>query len=104
METQKTKPSIERIIERTIGYVLLSAPLVSVIFLFIYLAFGHSEGDNYWTGYAFLQGGLQHGYNEHGEYNAGVVGFGGAAYTSALPFYFGLMALAGAYLIKDSKK
>jgi hypothetical protein len=25
----------------------------------------------------------------------------GGAYTSALPFYFGLMAIAGAYLIKE---
>jgi hypothetical protein len=31
-------------------------------------------------------------------------GYGyGYGYTSALPFYFGLMALAGAYLIKDKK-
>lgn len=29
-------------------------------------------------------------------------GGGGGGYTSALPFYFGLMAMAGAYLIKES--
>jgi hypothetical protein len=30
-------------------------------------------------------------------------GGGGGGYSSALPLYFGLMAIAGAYLIKESK-
>lgn len=31
----------------------------------------------------------------------GIAYEGGGGYTSALPLYFGLMAIAGAYLIKD---
>ena len=37
-------------------------------------------------------------------YIGGGRGGGGGGYTSALPFYFGLMAIAGAYLIKNSNQ
>lgn len=75
--------------EKIIGYILLSPALISVV-LFFYQLFS-KEGtciqfhDTIWTGgYGYTEG-------------------GGGGYTSALPFYFGLMAIAGVYLIKDSK-
>jgi len=36
-------------------------------------------------------------------YDTTWIGYG-ESFTPALPFYFGLMAIAGAYLIKDNKK
>lgn len=67
-----------------IGYILLSPALISVILFFISLLTDADtlKGFNYldeWTG----------GYSD------------GGGYTSALPFYFGLMAISGAYLIKE---
>jgi hypothetical protein len=47
----------------------------------------HFKDSNEWTG--------TYDYSREG---------GGGGYTSALPFYFGLMAIAGAYLIKNKKK
>ena len=68
---------------KIIGYILLSPALFSVIVLMIDLVFwrGHwFEGLSYvWVGF------------ENGLINP-------------LPFYFGLMAIAGAYLIKDKKQ
>jgi phosphoglycerol transferase MdoB-like AlkP superfamily enzyme len=75
---------MENNVTKVIGYILLSPALISVILFIIQLrtdtdAFDMETGD-LWTGYGY-----------------------GYGYTSALPFYFGLMALAGAYLIKDKK-
>ena len=75
---------------KIIGYILLTPPVLSV-FLFMANIFGFNVTPVFiklaleWTG-------------------ALNTGSGGGGYTSALPFYFGLMAIAGAYLIKDSKK
>jgi|688.fasta_scaffold496182_3 hypothetical protein len=71
--------------QKIIGYILLSPALISVILFIIQLrtntdALVDMETGDLWTGYGY-----------------------GYGYTSALPFYFGLMALAGAYLIKDKK-
>ena len=73
--------------EKTIGYILIIPALISVIFFVMQLATGSNLLRNMsfgscWTG------------------NAAGDTYG---YTSALPFYFGLMALAGAYLIKERK-
>jgi hypothetical protein len=74
-------------VTKIIGYILLSPSLVSVIMFLAQLFTGDKLFKNFmytiWTG------------DFSGE--------GGGGYTSALPFYFGLMAIAGAYLIKDNK-
>ncbi|MEY4962709.1 MAG: hypothetical protein RLZZ323_28 [Bacteroidota bacterium] len=67
-----------------IGYVLLSPALISTLLFFISLLTGADtlKGFNYldkWTG----------------DYSDG------GGYTSALPLYLGLMAISGAYLIKE---
>ncbi len=76
--------------QKVIGYILLSPALISVVLFFYDLFIGSLQLFNSlhvdWAGDYRFSGG------------------GGAGYTSALPFYFGLMAIAGAYLIKDSKK
>jgi hypothetical protein len=74
-------------IEKIIGYILITPALISVILFVIQFITGDNLLKNMaigssWTG------------NNSGDT------FG---YTSALPFYFGLMAIAGAYLIKDKK-
>ena len=84
-------------ITKIIGYILLSPALISVILFILQLLFKlnslkNMEIGNSWTGYAEA--------NVSPVANEWSYGFG---YTSALPFYFGLMAIAGAYLIKDKK-
>ena len=75
---------------KIIGYILLSPALVSVLLFFAQL-FAEDKLlekllETIWTGYTNWS-------------NEG----GGGGFTSALPFYFGLMAIAGAYLIKDKE-
>lgn len=78
-------------IQKTIGYVLLFPPVLSVL-LFTINLFIKDSGDiarlynlsNNWTG----------DYVTSGESAAG--------FSSTIPLYFGLMAIAGAYLIKSS--
>ena len=82
-------------ITKIIGYILVTPALISVILFTIQLLtkenlLKNMEIGNSWTGYAEAQ--------VSGEEWA--YGYGS---TSALPFYFGLMAIAGAYLIKDKK-
>lgn len=67
-------------IPKIVGYVLLTPPLLSVL-LFL---------GQFLTGYDALID-MSKGYGWTGN-------------TSPLPIYFGLMAIAGAYLIKDHKK
>ena len=72
-------------ITKIIGYILISPALASVVMFFAQFVidkhfFSEFFGRNIWTG-SMVDGG----------------------YTSALPFYFGLMAITGAYLIKDRK-
>ena len=72
--------------EKIIGWVLFTPPVLSVgLFILSATLVGAPLANlqrTTWTGELWNPGG----------------------YTSALPFYFGLMAIAGAYLIKDSKK
>ena len=88
---------MKKIESKVIGYILLSPALTSVVLFFIKLLVTPNEDDRLtrflytsWTG------------NVLQDVNARHQEFGGS-YTSALPFYFGLMAIAGAYLIKDRK-
>jgi hypothetical protein len=67
-----------------VGYILLSPALISVLLFFISLLTEANtlKGFNYldeWTG----------SYSD------------GGGYTSALPIYLGLMAISGAYLVKE---
>jgi hypothetical protein len=78
-------------VTKIIGYILLTPSLISVL-MFLAQFFKLTElninfMDTLWTGT----------WNWGGE-------SGGGGYTSALPLYFGLMAIAGAYLIKDKKQ
>jgi hypothetical protein len=76
-------------VPKILGYILLSPALVSVLIFLTQLFIDVDILDNFkftmWTGRVFVNEG------------------GGGGYTSALPFYFGLMAIAGAYLIKERK-
>ena len=74
-------------VTKIIGYILLSPALVSVLIFFINVI----TGENYLSKLKYVWTGSV-------QYDRG-----GGGYTSALPFYFGLMAIAGAYLIKDKK-
>ena len=74
-------------LHRVIGYILLLPALISVVAFLLKVAnidiFKTFKYDS-WTGdFASLPS--------------------GGGYTSALPFYFGLMAIAGAYLIKPQE-
>ena len=78
-------------LQKTIGYILLFPPVLSVL-LFTINLFVKEAGeiirlDNLsanWSGNMMLEG--------------------GAGYMSATPLYFGLMALAGAYLLSNAKE
>lgn len=81
---------MKRDLTKIIGYILLTPSLISVLMFLAQLFIGDELFKNFmitiWTG------------------NFGYDGYtGGGGFTSALPFYFGLMAIAGAYLIKDRK-
>jgi hypothetical protein len=84
---------IIRILELILGCILLT-PAIYSVFKFIPLILKTKIDMTLWTGDT-------HGIfaNGFGSEPVGIAGF-----TSALPFYFGLMAIAGAYLIKDSRK
>lgn len=81
-------------VTKIIGYILLTPSLISVLMFLSQLFKETKLFTNFlstiWTGR------LDFGYS----YDSGG---GGGGYTSALPLYFGLMAIAGAYLIKDRK-
>ena len=80
-------------IQKIIGFILLFPPTLSV-FLFTINLFVEDCG-------AIIQMSNLSA-NWSGWYD--VSGDGGAGFTSATPIYFGLMAIAGAYLIKSSKE
>jgi hypothetical protein len=87
MEDNKIQPEEKIKIERVFGIILLLPPLLSVI-LFTVNLFSRDAGNivelrnlsAHWTG----------------SYDNG-------GYTSAAPIYLGLMAIAGALLLKSSK-
>lgn len=83
-------------IQKVLGYILLFPSVLSV-FIFVAQLFNEDSllqqfKYSIWTGYLDL------GFSKFEGQR------GGGGFTSALPFYFGLMAIAGAYLIKDSNK
>jgi hypothetical protein len=77
-------------ITKIIGYILITPALISVFVFFLeamdIINFPFNNLHIYWTGYL-----------ETGD------GTGAAGYTSSIPTYFGLMGIAGGYLIKDKK-
>jgi hypothetical protein len=87
METQNDQKRTPLRISKIVGYILLIPPLLSV-FLFLAQLFSEDKllqkkfSFTFWVGYIRDVGG----------------------HTSALPFYFGLMAIAASYLIRDSNK
>lgn len=88
MEDKKKEMNWEEIgVSKIIGIILLIPPVISVIAFLI----------NFITGKDLLTN--MDSWRWFG--NWGGTDF---AQTSPLPFYFGLMAIAGAYLIKDHKK
>ncbi len=71
---------------KVIGYILLTPAVISVFLLIVQLMGANPLKEfesTAWTG--------EYGYND-----------GGGGYSSALPIYIAIMALAGAYLIKDN--
>jgi hypothetical protein len=88
-------------VTKILGYILLTPSLISVL-MFLSQLFNKDNKmfnifmSTIWTGdikFVYLY-----------ETSSATLGQGGAGgYTSALPLYFGLMAIAGAYLIKDRK-
>ena len=87
-------------VTKIIGYILLSPALISVILFIIQLLTKTDVLINMNTGDVWTGEGDGYGDRGYGENSGYGYGYG---YTSALPFYFGLMAIAGAYLIKDKK-
>lgn len=75
--------------QKTIGYILLFPPLLSVLLFTINLLVKDS-------------GNIIRMYNLSSEWSGSYGENGG--YMSATPVYFGLMALAGAYLLSNAKE
>lgn len=77
---------------KVLGYLLLIPPIISIPLFLVQFALDHYHyplnmfEDTVWAG--------AYGYSSSG---------GGGGYTSALPIYFGLMAIAGSMLIKEKK-
>ncbi len=76
--------------EKKIGYILLFPPILSVLLFTINLLVKEcgsiikmSNLSSNWSGWASYSGDA------------------GAGFSASVPLYFGLMAIAGAYLIKD---
>ena len=92
IETSKKETKKRNRLELWVGIILLIPPILSVLFFILKLTGGdplHTfDYSSEWTG--------SYGYSDKGG--------GGGGYTSALPFYFGLMAIAGALLISNSTK
>lgn len=86
METEKeiTKEKKQVKATKVIGYILLTPSLISVLLFLVVLPNWNDPFFTAWTGNIVTW--------DQQTANG---------YTSALPLYVGLMALAGAYLIKD---
>ena len=83
-----------------IGYVLICPAVISVFWLLSDLMsndqkFIFDNLNRAWTGEYYSDGGQFPGLS---------ASKGSGGYTSALPFYFGLMGIAGAYLIRNNSK
>jgi hypothetical protein len=90
METQEKKDKSKLTLERVVGIIFLIPPVLGVI-LFIFNVFVYGAGDLV-------------GLNNLSENWSGNYSGEGGGYMSAAPFYLGLMAIAGAMLLKESKK
>jgi hypothetical protein len=76
-------------VTKIIGFILLSPAILSVV-LFLIDILAKSQLELFDNLHYMWSGAIE--YNGDG---------GGGGYSSALPLYFGLMAIAGSYLIKD---
>lgn len=74
-------------ISKIVGYILITPPVISVLAFMIEI---------------FLDKNLLRNVVRRGVWSGFIAESGQAGYTTSLPFYFGLMAIAGAYLIKDN--
>jgi hypothetical protein len=93
-------------LERVFGIILLIPPILCVFLFLINLIFGNDGGDitgldnlsENWTGSYFEGRGL-------GRYSRDGVTFpGSGGFTSSAPIYLGLMAIAGALLLKGTDR
>lgn len=88
-------------LRKKIGFTLLIPAIWSVISFSLITVFGeYLNDDSRWSG-PLIESRVQmeqFGYAWIGEYG---YDDGGGGYSSSLPIYIGLMAIAGAYLIKD---
>jgi hypothetical protein len=95
MKSSQTKINRSISLETIVGIVLLIPPIIGV-FLFLINLLVLDSGkisemgnlSNQWTG----------------DYGFAGEGGGGGGYTSAAPIYLGLMAIAGAILLKNGDK
>lgn len=90
METQENQRKKKANLERIVGIIFIIPPILGVIFFILNVFISYvgdlPELDNLssnWTGNYSRDGG---------------------GFTSAAPIYLGLMAIAGAMLLKESKK
>lgn len=90
METQENQSKKKANLERIVGIIFIIPPILGVIFFILNVFISYvgdlPELDNLssnWTGNYSREGG---------------------GFMSAAPIYMGLMAIAGAMLLKDSKK
>lgn len=82
----------DSIIQKVIGYVLLIPPIMSVAIFVLQIFIGEKMQLFSIKSPFFLSAWT------------GFLGGTGGGFFSPLPLYFGIMAIAGAYLIKDNKK
>ncbi|MDP3946513.1 MAG: hypothetical protein Q8Q51_11525 [Lutibacter sp.] len=80
-------------ITKILGYILLSPAVVSVVLFFITLISGKLTLRAFMVSSSWT-----------GKIVGNITGGGITSIASPLPLYFGLMAIAGAYLIKDNSR
>ena len=90
-------------LRKKIGYILLLPAIWSVMSFSLITVFGETlndDGEGKWADNPFIESRLQ--MEQFGRHWVGAYDSGdGGGFTSSLPIYIGLMAIAGAYLIKD---
>ena len=98
MDTRKEQTGRKIKLERIFGIILLVPPILGVFMFLLGLLFTNNVGLSnlsvYWNGYAYAG-------NTGDEFSVGVEG-NGFGFTPGLPIYFGLMAIAGAILLKGT--
>ena len=94
METEKEQTKQKIKLEKVFGIILLLPPIISVLLFFINLFFKDLGSIPELSNLSYNWSG---GYSVVGE-------SGGAGFTSSAPIYFGLMAIAGAILLKGTDK